>query len=288
MASTAKKMKKKPVKKLVKPSTRSSSKQFESDTAEVNALVRALENHLKEHDVKDEEIQPLKRDQLREEIAAIIQDISKELTTVGKILPPRLREPSNGPPPLSKVNRISRCIRSHLSNSGLPATTCIETTSSNEDSSSLNQATTTCTETTNLNEESSPFNQASHGPLPLSKVNRISRCIRSHLSNSGLPATTPRIETTSSNEDSSSLNQVNSNKESSPFNQASHGPPPLSKVNRISRCIRSHLSSFGLPATTRIEKTSSNEDAANHVHAFEAVCVTVQYQMDKGGEIFAA
>jgi hypothetical protein len=29
-------------------------------------------------------------------------------------------------------------------------------------------------------------------------------------------------------------------------------------------------------------------DAANHVHAFEAVCVTVQYQMDKGGEIFAA
>jgi hypothetical protein len=27
--------------------------------------------------------------------------------------------------------------------------------------------------------------------------------------------------------------------------------------------------------------------AANHVHVFEAICVTVQYQMDNGAEIFA-
>jgi hypothetical protein len=27
---------------------------------------------------------------------------------------------------------------------------------------------------------------------------------------------------------------------------------------------------------------------ANHVHVFEAICVTVQYQMDNGAEIFAA
>jgi hypothetical protein len=35
-----------------------------------------------------------------------------------------------------------------------------------------------------------------------------------------------------------------------------------------------------------LEKTFTH-DAANHVHAFEAVCVTVQYQMDLGGEIYA-
>lgn len=31
-----------------------------------------------------------------------------------------------------------------------------------------------------------------------------------------------------------------------------------------------------------------HHSAANHVHVFEAICVTVQYQMDNGGEIFAA
>jgi hypothetical protein len=90
MASTTKKMKQKQVKKLVKPITRSSNKPFESDTAEVKALVRGLENHL-EKNVKDEDIPQVERNQLRAEIEAITHDVSKEITTVGKILP-RLRD----------------------------------------------------------------------------------------------------------------------------------------------------------------------------------------------------
>jgi hypothetical protein len=57
-----KKMKKKPLKRLVKSATRSSSKQFESDEAEVNALVRGLDSHLKEN-VKDEDIPQHTREQ---------------------------------------------------------------------------------------------------------------------------------------------------------------------------------------------------------------------------------
>jgi hypothetical protein len=88
-------MKKKPTrkksaktsKKLVKPSTRSSSKQFESDTDEVNALISTLENHL----VTDEKITQDEREQLGSEIQKIAEDVSREQTTVGKILP-RLRD----------------------------------------------------------------------------------------------------------------------------------------------------------------------------------------------------
>ncbi len=90
MASTTKKMKKKQAKKLVKPITRSSNKPFESDAAEVKALVRGLEKHL-EKNAKDEDIPQVERDQHRTEVEAIINDISKELTTVGKMLP-RLRD----------------------------------------------------------------------------------------------------------------------------------------------------------------------------------------------------
>ena len=90
MASTTKKMKKKQAKKLVKPITRSSNKPFESDTAEVKASARGLWNHL-EKNAKDEDIPQVERDQFRAEIEAIIHDISKELTTVGKTLP-RLRD----------------------------------------------------------------------------------------------------------------------------------------------------------------------------------------------------
>jgi hypothetical protein len=92
MASSTTKMKKKPAKKLAKPITRSSSQQFKSHAAEVNALARALENHL-EKNVTDEDIPQHERDQLRAETEAIIQDIYKELTTVAKTLP-RLRDTS--------------------------------------------------------------------------------------------------------------------------------------------------------------------------------------------------
>ncbi len=92
MASTTKKMKKKQAKKLVKPITRSSNKPFESDAAEVKASVRGPENHL-EKNVKDEDIPQVERDQFRAEAEAITNDISKELTTVGKT-PPRLRDMS--------------------------------------------------------------------------------------------------------------------------------------------------------------------------------------------------
>ena len=92
MASTTKKMKKKQAKKLVKPITRSSNKPFESsDTAEVKASARGLEKHLEKH-AKDEDIPQVERDQFRAEVEAIINDISKELTTVGNTLVPRLIE----------------------------------------------------------------------------------------------------------------------------------------------------------------------------------------------------
>ena len=90
--TSTKKMKKKPLKRLVKPATRSSSKQFESDEAEVNALVRGLDSHLKEN-VKDEDIPQHTREQLRAELMSISQDTSEENTTVGKTLP-RLRDTS--------------------------------------------------------------------------------------------------------------------------------------------------------------------------------------------------
>ena len=92
MAATTKKMKKKQAKKLVKPITRSSNKPFESDTAEVKALARRLEKHLEKH-AKDEDTPQVERDQCRTEVEAIINDISKELTTVGKMRP-RLRDTS--------------------------------------------------------------------------------------------------------------------------------------------------------------------------------------------------
>jgi hypothetical protein len=90
MVAAAKEPRKKKPSKLVKPNTRSSSKQFESDAAEVNALVRTLKHHLATN-VTDEEIPQVDREQLNTEIKEITENVSAKRTTVGKILP-RLRD----------------------------------------------------------------------------------------------------------------------------------------------------------------------------------------------------
>ena len=84
--------KKKAMKKLVlvKPVTRSTTQQFGSDTDEVNALIRVLEDHLKGSEGK-EDIPQVEIDDLRTEIRGVSEELRDEKTTVKKILP-RLRQ----------------------------------------------------------------------------------------------------------------------------------------------------------------------------------------------------
>ena len=58
--------------------------------------------------------------------------------------------------------------------------------------------------------------------------------------------------------------------------------------SRVFLALDSHSNSHGRLKFFSILEKTFHHDAANHARAFEAACVTVQHQMDEGGEIFAA